>query len=129
MSAADRKPLSIDATELGDAGEDLEQLRANRAAAAEIRTAAQRLEAWAAAGSSGAVNVITVDGVSYSWDAHPRKLQNGALQGRVYAQRRGETPRDIGGFKIDAHGRVINIPGELAGVLPGTDTASSEDPQ
>jgi hypothetical protein len=120
------KPLSIDAVELGDAAEDLARIRAERAAAAEIRTAGQRLEAWAHACSNGSSNVLTVAGVCYSWDAHPRKLQNGALQGRVYAQPRGESPRDIGGFKIDARGRVLQVPRELAGVLPGTDASTSD---
>jgi hypothetical protein len=70
--------------------------------------------------------VITVAGVTYSWDARPRRLQNGALQGRVYAQARGENARDVGGFKIDAHGHVIHLPAVLAGVLPGAEGATHD---
>ena len=121
------RELSINAVELGDAAEDLAALRAARAIATEIRSAGQRLEAWAAAGSSGATNVITVAGVSYSWDAHPRRLQNGSVQGRVYAQPRGQLARDIGGFKIDARGHVVHLPRELAGVLPGGENATTNE--
>jgi hypothetical protein len=116
--------------DVGDAAEDLARIRADRAAAAEIRTAEQRLDAWAIAACSegaGGSNVITVDAITYSWDARPRRLQNGALQGRVYAQARGETPRDIGGFKIDGRGRVVHLPRELAGVLPGAEAPTSEE--
>lgn len=81
--------------------------------------AARRLEAWASACTNGSVNVITVGDVSYSWDARPRRLQNGALQGRIYAQERGELARDIGGYKIDARGRVVHLPQVLRQVLPG----------
>lgn len=89
-------------------------------------TAERRLETWTEACTGGATNVITVEGVSYSWDAHPRRLQNGALQGRVYAQPRGELARDIGGFKIDAHGRVAQLPEVLRRALPGGLEASEE---
>lgn len=57
----------------------------------------------------------------------PRRLQNGALQGRVYAQRPGAMATDIGGFKIDARGRVLQIPRELAGVLPGAEGATHNE--
>jgi hypothetical protein len=82
-------------------------------------TADRRLQLWAETCTNGSVNVITAAGVVYSWDAHPRRLQNGALQGRVYAQPAGEMPRDVGGFKIDARGRVINLPEVLRSMLPG----------
>lgn len=124
--------LSIDNVELGDALEDLAAIRAQRAAAAEIRTAGQRLEAWsveASSRSSGGQNVITVDGISYSWDMRPRRLQNGALQGRIYAQRPGAVASDIGGFKIDARGHVLQLPRELAGVLPGASSAEASESQ
>lgn len=79
----------------------------------------RRLESWALACAGGATNVITVDGVSYNWDTRPRRLQNGSLQGRIYAQRRGELCRDIGGFKIDARGRVLQLSEVLRQMLPG----------
>lgn len=71
--------------------------------------------------------MITVDGVSYSWDARPRRLQNGALQGRVYAQPRGQLGGDIGGYKIAADGSVVKIPSAMRSVLPGAAAAASDD--
>lgn len=94
-----------------------------------IDTAARRLEAWAQACAAGATNVITVDGVSYSWDTHPRQLQNGALQGRVYAQPRGAISHDIGGYKIAAGGTVLKVPAALRSTLPGAAAASSSEDQ
>ena len=81
--------------------------------------ASERLRSWASVCSGGATNVLTLSGVCYSWDTSPRKLQNGSLQGRVYAQLSGELTRDIGGFKIDARGRVLELPEALRAVLPG----------
>lgn len=88
-----------------------------------------RLESWAMVGSSGCTNGLQLDGVFYSWDAHPRQLANGAVQGRVYAKRRGALGRDIGGFKIGADGTVLKIPRELAGVLPGAERAETDNSQ
>lgn len=96
---------------------------------APIDTALKRLHSWALAAIAGSINVVRVDDVLYSWDPRPRRLKNGALQGRVYAQGRGELTRDLGGFKIDADGRVVHIPRELAGVLPGTENAIPEEQQ
>lgn len=92
-----------------------------------IDTALRRLHTWALVSIAGAINLVKVDGVIYSWDARPRRLKNGALEGRVYAQRRGEAPRDIGGFKIGADGHVLKIPPELAAVLPGCANATTEE--
>ncbi|HEX5077696.1 MAG TPA: hypothetical protein VFV80_01015 [Geminicoccaceae bacterium] len=93
-----------------------------------IDTALRRLHSWALVAIGGSVNVVRVDGVTYIWEAQPRALKNGALQGRVYAQAAGESPRDVGGFKIDAGGRVLQIPAPLAGVLPGAEHATEELP-
>ncbi len=92
-----------------------------------IDTAACRMHIWSLAATSGA-NVLRAGDVLYSWDSRPRRQQNGALIGRVYAQRRGESPRDIGGYKIEPDGRVSRCPAELAGVLPGAENAT-HDPQ
>lgn len=94
---------------------------------APIDTAEKRLQAWASVCRSG-INVLTVDGVCYTWDAHPRRLKNGALEGRVYAQHRGEPPRELGGYKIGADGAVLKLPAALAGVLPGEPAPSEGDP-
>lgn len=67
-----------------------------------------RLASWA---TGGADNTRRVGDVLYSWTAHPRLQQNGAGLGRVYAQRRGESPVDIGGYKIDKDGNVLEFPG------------------
>lgn len=97
----------------------------------KMTNAAAILEAWktfARANSrSGADNVFAANGHSYSFDARPRALANGALQGRFYRQDRGETVHDIGGFKIDASGAVAAIPDELLGVLPVA-AAEAADP-
>ena len=102
-------------------------------AAPVIDTPAKRLEAWAMVCAGGATNVLRVDGVSYSWDTRPRVQKNGAAIGRVYAQRRGELPRDVGMYKLGARGDVLAIPAALAGVLPGAEGAApasaGEDPQ
>lgn len=104
--------LLLDSCELEDA------TPAAAAIAPPIDTAEKRLQAWAAVCAS-AINVLTVGDVCYTWDAHPRRLKNGALEGRVYAQHRGEAPRDIGGYKIGADGAVLKLPAALTGVLPG----------
>lgn len=91
-----------------------------------IDTALRRLHSWALVAIGGSVNLVRVDDVTYWWEAHPRALKNGALQGRVFAQRAGEAPRDIGGFKIDAGGRVLQVPAPLAHVLPGAEHAAEE---
>lgn len=67
---------------------------------------------------SGCDNTFPHNGVLYSFDANPRALQNGALQGRVYRQDPGQPPHDIGGFKINGDGTVAALPDELHGVLP-----------
>lgn len=92
-----------------------------------IDTALRRLHSWALVAIGGSVNLVRVDGVTYTWEARPRTLKNGALQGRVFAQRAGDAPRDIGGFKIDAGGRVLQIPAPLARVLPGAELAAADD--
>lgn len=98
---------------------ELEDAVPAAAPATTIDTAEKRLQSWAYTCKNGSTNVLSVDGVVYSWDAHPRLLKNGALEGRVYAQHRGEAPRDIGGYKIGADGAVLKLPAALTGVLPG----------
>lgn len=92
-----------------------------------IDTAACRMHSWALAATSGA-NLVRIGDVSYIWDTRPRRQQNGALLGRIYAQRQGEAPRDIGGYKIEPDGHVSRCPAELAGVLPGAESGA-HDPQ
>lgn len=92
-----------------------------------IDTAARRMHSWSLASTAGA-NILRVGEVTYSWDSRPRRQLNGALVGRVYVQRPGERPRDIGGYKIEPDGRVTRCPAELAGVLPGAENAA-HDPQ
>lgn len=94
-------------------------LEAPAAGPAPIDTAEQRLASWSTVAQGGAVNMLRVDGVLWSWDAHPRRQKNGALIGRCYAQRRGESPRDLGAYKIGADGRVLQLVDGLRGVLPG----------
>lgn len=82
------------------------------------------LTTWAAwlatcADSGGAMNGIRgTDGTWYYLDATPRQLQNGAIVGRVHAKRRGEGMADIGAFKITSDGQVVQIPAEVAALLP-----------
>lgn len=74
----------------------------------------------------GADNLFRHNGSLYGFDAHPRPLQNGALQGRVYRQDPGQLMQDIGGFKINADGSIAALPQELHGVLPdGTPTIAA----
>lgn len=89
-----------------------------------VDTAQLRLETWSALCLRGATNMLTVDGVSYSWEAHPRREANGALVGRMYAQSRGQGCRYLGEFRIGADGQVLQCPAELAGVLPGASRGS-----
>jgi len=67
---------------------------------------------------AGGDNVFVHNGAAYSFDARPRKLENGALQGHIYRQFMGQPPADIGGFKINADGDVVSLPQELHHVLP-----------
>lgn len=94
-------------------------------------TAARTFEAWklfsAGHGIAGGSNCFTHAGASYSFDAHPRELGNGAIQGRIYRQAHGENAVDIGWFKIDAHGDVVAIPDELRDVLPMRAPAASAE--
>lgn len=75
---------------------------------------ADRLRSWTNATGE---NTRVAGDVHFAWDARPRKLANGAVQGRVYMQRRGHVPYDIGGFKLDAQGNVVSLPAEFAAVL------------
>lgn len=103
-----------------DAADDLAAFRAEigHAAAAPIDSPARRLEAWSTACLS-AQNVLSVDGITWSWDTRPRLQKNGAAIGRVYLQAPGQFPRDVGAYKIGADGRVLELPAELRAVLPG----------
>lgn len=84
-----------------------------------IDTPLKRLHSWALVCAGGAINVVRLADASYSWDMRPRAQKNGAVLGRCYVQRRGQLPRDIGGYKIDAGGRVVQLPADLRAVLPG----------
>lgn len=66
-----------------------------------------RLASWA---TGGCDNTRRVGEVLYSWTAHPRLQHNGSGLGRVYAKERGESPVDIGGYKLDAAGNVLEFP-------------------
>lgn len=93
--------------------------------APSIATVQQRLETWRRVAIAGSDNLIDVAGVLYCWDVRPRIQKNGSAIGRIHMQRRGEVFRDAGAYKIDAGGRVLQIPAELAGVLPGAEDAGS----
>lgn len=88
-------------------------------------TAAATLQHWATLGVLSATNLIRVGRELYSWDSNPREQKNGALVGRVYVQRAGETFRDIGHFKIAPCGAVQDIPAVLAGILVAAPPAVS----
>lgn len=90
-----------------------------------IDSPTRRLHAWALIATAG-INMLRVDQLLYSWDTQPVKQKNGAVRGRVYAQARGESPRDVGGYKIDARGRVLELPAALRQVLPGGADAGEE---
>jgi hypothetical protein len=91
-------------------------------APAPIDSADRRLIAWRLAcnADTGCDNLVSAGDTVYAVDLHPRRQKNGALIGRVHAQRRGEPFRDIGAYKIAANGDVLAIPSEIADVLPGT---------
>lgn len=89
---------------------------------APIDTAHRRLHSWALAATAG-TNMLRIGDTLYSWDARPRAQKNGALIGRVHAKRREQLTRDIGGYKIDAAGQVLQLPAALRGVLPGAEGA------
>lgn len=82
------------------------------------------LATWAAwlatcAESGGSMNGFRgADGTWYYLDAAPRQLQNGAIVGRVHVQRKGEGMADIGAFKIAPDGLVVQVPEEVAALLP-----------
>ena len=98
------------------------------AATAAIDSPARRLQAWADVCTGGAMNVLELDGVRWSWTRDPRLQRNGAALGRVYAIRRGENARGMGGYKIDADGRVLKLPAALRAALPGgMDAEASTD--
>lgn len=84
--------------------------------------AAATLKAWKNFARSnsrgGGDNVFRVGSTLYSFDAQPRELQNGALQGRFWAQAAGESPRDLGAYKISGDGSIAFVPDELVDVLP-----------
>ncbi len=92
--------------------------------------AAATFNAWKdyarAHSKSGAENVFTLDGAAFFFDPAPRELHNGALQGRIYRQGRGQNPVDIGGYKIGADGRVLSLPDELKDHLPASAPAVAE---
>jgi len=111
----------LDACELED------DAPAAAAIAAPIDTAQKRLQAWASVCVGGSVNLVRAGEALYTWDPNPRRLKNGALEGRVYAQRRGEVFRDAGGFKIAGDGAVAKVPAALRSILPGAADAAAED--
>lgn len=79
-----------------------------------------RMDSWA---NGGAENTRRVGSLLYSWTTNPRVQQNGAVIGRLYAQRRGELDRDIGSFKIDRDGNVLAFPGAARADFPGVEGA------
>lgn len=96
-------------------------------ARAPIDSADRRLEAWRLAcnANTGCDNLVRDGDTVYAIDLQPRRQKNGAVIGRVHAQRRGEGFRDVGSYKIAGDGQVIEIPlGVLAGTLPGAETAN-----
>lgn len=74
---------------------------------------------------AGGDNLVRVDGVTYAIEATPKELKSGALRGRVHEQHAGGF-RDLGGFHINAEGRVLLCPVQLQAVLPGAEDASDE---
>ncbi len=96
---------------------------------ARINSPARRLEAWAEVCKWGATNYLRVDGIGYSWSTLPRLQKNGAALGRVHEWRPGQPPRDIGGYKIDGHGHVLELPAPLRAVLPGAEGAQASAPE
>lgn len=80
-------------------------------------TALATLRSWELSCGFGASNVLRIGDVTYSWDTKPREQKNGSLVGRVYAQARGELPKDVGSYKILADGSVSEMPAPLVGKL------------
>lgn len=118
------RQLELDAIEISDGLTVADMKRIFGLEVSPIDSADRRLEAWGEVGS--ATNMVRVDDVLYSWDTRPRQQKNGAVIGRVHAQRRGEGTRDIGAYKINAEGAVLQIPAAaLRGVLPGTEGAEA----
>ena len=77
--------------------------------------------AWlaACADCGGSSNGIRgTDGTWYYVDTTPRHLQNGTIVGRVHAKRSVQTMADIGAFKIAPDGHVVQVPEEVAALLP-----------
>jgi hypothetical protein len=88
-----------------------------------IDSVERRLQAWAEICRGGAMNLVNVDGVGWSWSTAPRIQKNGSAIGRVYRQRKGGLCVDAGSYKIDAKGKVLQLPAELRAVLPGGESA------
>jgi hypothetical protein len=110
----------------GDAGGSLAELKESFGIVDKpIDTPIRRLHTWALVAIGGSINMVRVGEVIYSWDTKPRLQKNGAVIGRVHAQRRGEGTRDIGSYKIDAAGQVVHLPEALRAILPGGATAST----
>jgi hypothetical protein len=75
---------------------------------------------------AGGDNIFWHNGSLYCFDANPRPLLNGSLQGRICRQDRSQAAQDIGGFKINGDGSIASLPQELHGVLPtGAPTINS----
>lgn len=72
------------------------------------------LRSWELFCAFGASNVLKIGDTTYTWDTRPREQKNGSLVGRVYAQVRGELPKDVGSYKILADGSVSEMPAPLA---------------
>jgi hypothetical protein len=119
----------VNAPELHDAAAAIAEIRqAFGLEPPAIDSPTRRLEAWSTVCRGGAANLVEVDGVTWSWSMDPRRQKNGAAIGRVYAQRRGALPQDVGAYKIDAGGRVLQLPAELRQVLPGGLEAEASAP-
>lgn len=119
------KHLQLDAIEIQDGLTIADMKRLFGLEAPPIDTPERRLAQWEA--FANGTNMVRVDDVLYSWDTRPRIQKNGAAIGRIYAQPRGQSPHELGAYKIDAGGRVVWMPTPLQAVLPGAEISSEED--
>ena len=125
MQVQNKVELGLDAIEISDGLTVEDMKRIFGLQRPPIDTAERRLEAWER--FAGGCNVVRVDGVLYSWDTRPRVQKNKAVIGRIHAQSDGESPHDIGSYKLDSRGTVLWLPAPLHAVLPGGEGSSEGD--
>ena len=82
-----------------------------------LATYARWLQACIACGGSSN-GIRDAGGTWYYIDPTPRQLQNGAIVGRVHMHKPGNGMVDLGAFKIAGDGRVVQLPAEVAALLP-----------